>query len=101
MSAEKQQQFNAFLPEGLTYIGDSAFLGTNIKQITIPTTLESIGGAYKGYYQGPFGGALTSAVFTTGRKTIPSNIFAGNTALKTVSIPKGVDKTLDFSQPKH
>ena len=73
------------LPEGLTYLGDYAFLGAaNLTSITLPSTLTTIGlGAFHNT-------GLTDITIPSDVKTIRGAAFAG-TGLRSVTIPDNVE----------
>lgn len=95
------------LPEGLTYLGDYAFLGAaNLKSITLPSTLTTIGlGAFestgltgitipsdvKTIKEGAFGGTgLTSVTIPDKVETLGQGVFENCTQLTSINIPKSV-----------
>ena len=95
------------LPEGLTYLGDYAFLGAaNLTSITLPSTLTTIGLAafestgltgitipsdVKTIKEGAFGGTgLTSVTIPDKVETLGQGVFENCTQLTSINIPKSV-----------
>ncbi len=76
---------SVIIPEGVTSIGASAFVGTALTQIVIPNTVTII-------YDNAFNGVttLTSLKLSNTLSEIYSNAFSGCTGLTEVIIPKSV-----------
>ena len=75
------------LPEGLTYLGDYAFLGAaKLESITLPSTLTTIGGA--AFYECT---KLTNIMIPSEVKTIDADAFFGCTGLTSITIPDKVE----------
>lgn len=96
------------LPEGLTYLGDYAFMGAaKLTSITLPSTLTTIGLAafyecgltditipsnVKTIKEGAFGYCtnLTSVTLSDNLETLGQDVFEGCTQLTSINIPKRV-----------
>lgn len=74
------------LNEGLTEIGHSAFVGTSITEIKLPSTLIDIGGDAFTYCD-----KLTSVTIPSNVKSIYNATFYGCTSLTDVTIEEGVE----------
>ena len=76
------------IPEGVTQLGDYAFYGCpNLKRVTLPRSLKAMG-------KGAFGNctALESAdLSATAVTAIPEKAFAGAVALSAVNLPAGLE----------
>ncbi|SFW42412.1 leucine-rich repeat protein [Ruminococcus flavefaciens] len=80
-SALKSVKFN----EGLTFLGSYSFSGTDLTEVSLPSTLTDA--TY------PFNKCqITKATFADGTKKIPSFIFDNCTKLSEVVIPKSVER---------
>lgn len=77
------------IPEGITSLGDYAFYGCpNLRDISLPSSLEKIGKAAFGNCM-----ELTSIdLSSTGVTEIPERAFAGSLSLETVVLPATVAK---------
>ena len=73
------------IPNTVTKIGKGAFTGCNIKTLTLPDSLESIGDSAFAYCPN-----LTGVTFGSGLKTIGDGAFYNCPLLQSVSIPAGV-----------
>jgi len=73
------------IPDGVTSIGDEAFLGTGLASVTIPDSVTGIGyGAFSGCY------SLTSVTLGNGVTSIGEIAFNQCTSLASVTIPDRV-----------
>ena len=73
------------VPEGVTSIEYSAFTGSGVESVILPSTLETIGySAFKACT------GLESVVIPEGVKSIRDEAFRGCTSLKGVVLPKGL-----------
>lgn len=70
--------------EGVVNIGEYAFLGTSLSEVTIPLSLESCFSAFSGCQ------TLTKAVIANGRTTVPDGCFHEAAQLSEVVIPSSV-----------
>ena len=77
----------ALLPDGITEIGDNAFSGTTLRNITIPASVERIG--ITAFYNRSY---LSSVTFDEGSqlKTIERGAFSGCSSLKEFIMPQTV-----------
>ena len=81
------------LPEGLTEIGDRAFLRTALKQISFPDSLTAIGASAFAYCN-----ELSEAVLPVGVNSLGSGIFSDCTGLKTARIESGTIPSSAFTR---
>lgn len=76
---------NVVISDGIQTIGDWAFTGLTLTQITIPNTVESIG--WKAF---AYCGALTSVAIPSSVASISSQAFFGCSALTNIDLPTGL-----------
>lgn len=84
-----QNLVNVALGEGVTSLGDNAFLNTSIKSITIPKSFE-VGDATVSPFDSGENSKLVSVVFANGIKYIPQSFLKNITTLQSVTIPNTV-----------
>lgn len=76
---------NVVIPEGVTSIGDHAFLGSKIESVELPETLKSIGYcSFSNCYN------LKKIDIPRGVTNISYGAFSGCTNLESISIPETV-----------
>lgn len=75
------------LPERLTELGRCAFCGTGLREIALPATLEHI--PYAAFFNCP---DLESVTLPEGLKSIAANAFGNCPKLKAVRIPASVER---------
>lgn len=83
---------NITIKNGVKDIGLGAFEYSNLKGITIPGSVSSVGGSlFEGCTK------LENVICSAGISSIPSGMFYGCSALKTFEIPDSVTKIMDFA----
>ncbi len=78
------------IPEGVQYIGNGACMACNFEQVVFPEDLQQIGDY--AFYQNQ----LHSVVFNDRLSYIGVGAFESSATLKSISIPKGVEK-IDYN----
>ena len=79
------------LPEGLRGLGRSVFRGCLLASVTVPASLESTSGWFRG--DGPFAGSgLSSARLAEGSVRVATGLFGGCGRLASVEVPGAVDR---------
>lgn len=83
---------NITLPEGLTKIGDSVFFHTNLKEITVPASVESIGQSVFDMCDN-----LEAATIFGKIEKIEDNVFSNCNNLKNVKLPDTVKEIGEYA----
>ena len=82
------------LPEGLRGLGSRVFSGCPLASVTVPASLESTGGWFRG--DGPFAGSgLASARLAEGSVRVATGLFGGCGRLASVEVPGTVTSVGD------
>ena len=82
------------LPEGLRGLGSRVFSGCPLASVTVPASLESTGGWFRG--DGPFAGSgLSSARLAEGSVRVATGLFGGCGRLASVEVPGTVTSVGD------
>ena len=82
------------LPEGLRGLGSRVFSGCPLASVTVPASLESTGGWFRG--DGPFeGSGLSSARLAEGSVRVATGLFGGCGRLASVEVPGTVTSVGD------
>ena len=82
------------LPEGLRSLGSRVFSGCPLAFVTVPASLESTGGWFRG--DGPFAGSgLSSARLAEGSVRVAAGLFGGCGRLASVEVPGTVTSVGD------
>ncbi len=80
------------IPNGVTIIGEEAFLNTGLTSITIPNSVTTIGAsAFSGCK------SLTSVTIGNGITSIENSVFSGCTNLTSITIPDSVTSISDVA----
>lgn len=81
---------NNFIPANITEIGERAFAGSSVLEVTVPSTVKKLG-------QGAFAGCcyLKSVVIEDGLAEISDSAFARCECLTSVKLPESVKKICD------